>query len=48
MKKFYIMVRDSADYEIVAETEDEAIEKAIDYWAGRDPDIFVDAEEEVE
>ena len=48
MKKFYVMIRDSVDYEIEAETEEQAIEKALDYWAEREPDIFVDDEEEVE
>ena len=48
MKKFYVMIRDSADYEIEAETEEDAIEKAYEWWTQRDPDIFVDDEEEVE
>ena len=46
MKKFYIMIRDSADYEVEAETEDEAIEKALRYWDEREPDVFVDNDEE--
>lgn len=48
MKKFYVMIRDSADYEVEAETEEQAIEIALDYWAERDPDIFVDNDEEAE
>lgn len=47
MKKFYVMVRDSVDYEIEAETEEQAIEKAYEYWLEREPDIFVDDETEV-
>ena len=45
MKKFYVMIRDSADYEIEAETEEQAIETAYQYWLERDPDIFVDDDE---
>ena len=45
MKKFYVMVRDSVDYEIEAETEEQAIEQAYQYWTERDPDILVDDEE---
>ena len=48
MKKFYIMIRDSVDYEIEAETEDEAIDKALEYWAEREPEFYVDGEEEAE
>lgn len=48
MKKFYVMIRDSVDYEIEAETEEDAIEKALDYWAEREPEFYVDDEEEVE
>ena len=48
MKKFYVMIRDSADYEIEAETEEQAIERALDYWAERKPDVFVDDDEEAE
>lgn len=48
MKKFYVMIRDSADYEIEAETEERAIEIAYNYWVERDPDIYVDSKEESE
>ena len=48
MAKYYVMVRDSVDYEIEAETEEQAIEIALDYWVERNPDIFVDDEEEAE
>lgn len=48
MKKFYVMIRDSVDYEIEAETEEDAIDQAYEYWMQREPDIFVDNEEEVE
>ena len=48
MAKFYVMVRDSADYEIEAENEEQAVEKAYEYWLQREPDIFVDSEEESE
>ena len=47
MKKFYVMVRDSVDYEIEAETEEQAVEKAYEYWLEREPDIFVDDEQEI-
>ena len=47
MAKFYVMVRDSADYEIEAENEEMAIEIAYEYWLEREPDIFIDSEEEV-
>ena len=47
MKKFYVMIRDSVDYEIEAETEEDAIETAIQNWYERNPDIFVDDETEV-
>ena len=42
------MIRDSVDYEIEAETEEDAIDQAYEYWMQREPDIFVDNEEEVE
>ena len=48
MKKFYVMIRDSVDYEIEAETEEQAIERAYEWWAEREPDIFVDNDEEAE
>lgn len=48
MKKFYVMIRDSVDYEVEAETEEDAIESALEWWAERNPDIFVDNDEESE
>ena len=48
MKKFYVMIRDSVDYEVEAETESDAIEKALEWWTERWPDIFVDDDEEAE
>ena len=48
MKKFYVMIRDSHDYEIEAETEEDAIEVALEEWRDSDPDIFVDIDEESE
>lgn len=45
MKKFYVMIQDSVDYEIEAETEEQAVEQAYQYWLEREPDIFVDDEE---
>ena len=48
MAKYYVMVRDSADYEIEAENEEQAVEIAYEYWLEREPDIFVDSEEEAE
>ena len=47
MKKFYVMIRDAHDYEIEAETEEQAIEIALEEWRDNDPDIFVDSDEEV-
>ena len=47
MKKFYVMIRDSVDYEIEAETEEDAIEIALEAWGEREPDVFVDTDEEV-
>ena len=48
MKKFYVVIEDSVGYEIEAKTEDEAIEKALGYWDEREPDVFVENEEEAE
>lgn len=47
MKKFLIVIQDSAEYEIKADTEEQAIEQAYQYWLERDPDIFVEDEQEV-
>ena len=46
MAKYYVMVRDSADYTIEAENEEQAVERAYEYWLQREPDIFVDEEVE--
>ena len=48
MAKYYVMVRDSVDYEIEAETEEQAVDIAFEYWLNREPDIFVDNKEETE
>lgn len=40
MKKWDICLRDVTEYEIEAETKEEAVEIALDYWVERLPEIL--------
>ena len=42
MARFKITIQDYVEYDITAETEDEAINKACDFWINRNPDIFLE------
>ena len=42
MKKWYIYLRDATAYPIEAKTKEEAIEKALDFWIEREPDIYAE------
>ena len=46
MRKFYVAIRDSADYTVEANTPQEAVEKVLDWWSERIPDIIHVEEEE--
>ena len=47
MPKFNIEISDNADYpEIEAETEEEALYKAIQWWCEREPDIHCEEAQE--
>lgn len=46
MKKFYVTMTSTAEYTVEAETEEEAIEMAYDWFSEREPDI--DCEEMTE
>ena len=42
MPKWSIDMRDEVIYFIEAETREEAIEKALDFWIEREPDIYAE------
>ena len=42
MKEWVVDVRDNTFYFIKAETKEEAIEKALDFWFEREPDIYAE------
>lgn len=46
MPKWSIDIRDEAIYFIEAETKEEAVEKALDFWIEREPDIYAEELEE--
>ena len=46
MPKFYLDIRDSVEYTIEANTPEEAIEIALEWWGERTPDIIHVEEEE--
>ena len=46
MPKFYVSLRDSTDYTVEANTPEEAIEMALEWWSERMPDIIHVEEEE--
>ena len=46
MPKFYLDIRDSVEYTIEANTPEEAIEIALEWWSERTPDIIHVEEEE--
>ena len=49
MKKFEVILSDFADYGIIeAETKEEAIEMALDWWSERMPDITAEEYDENE
>lgn len=46
MKKWSIDIKDETNYIIEAETQEEAVEKALDFWIEREPDIYAEEIEE--
>ena len=47
-KKYSITIEDFVNYDIEADSEEKAIEIALDYWVERDPTVYVESKEEVE
>lgn len=48
MPKFYLDIRDSAEYTVEANTPEEAIEIALEWWSERTPDVVAVEEPEEE
>ena len=46
MKEWIVDIRDNTFYIIKAETQEEAIEQALEFWSQRDPDIHAEELEE--
>lgn len=42
MKEWIVDIKDNTFYVIKADTREEAIEKALDFWIERNPDIYVE------
>ena len=47
-KRYSISIEDFIHYDLEADSEEEAIEIALEYWAEREPDVYVEEDEEVE
>ena len=47
-KKYSITIEDFVGYDIEADSEEKAIEIALEWWAEREPTVYVENEEEVE